>query len=70
MAALRDADSRELDVEAAFPKLVAARTLDDAEDLAALTGRMRSVYAVTCRSRSWPPPWRQARPSVATPKRS
>ena len=34
MAALRDADSRELDVEAVFPKLVAARTLDAAEDLA------------------------------------
>ena len=41
MAALRDAEARGLDVEAAFPKLVAARTLDDAEDPAAvLHGRV------------------------------
>ena len=37
----RDAESRGLDVEAVFPKLVAARTLDDADDLAAvLHGRV------------------------------
>jgi conjugative relaxase-like TrwC/TraI family protein len=41
MAALRDADARGLDVEATFPKLVAARILDDAEDPAAvLHGRV------------------------------
>ena len=41
MAALRDAEARGLDVEAAFPKLVTARTLDDAEDPAAvLHGRV------------------------------
>jgi hypothetical protein len=41
MAALRDAESRGLDVEVVFPKLVGARTLDDAEDLAAvLHGRV------------------------------
>jgi conjugative relaxase-like TrwC/TraI family protein len=41
MAALRDAESRGLDVEAVFPKLVTARTLDDAEDPAAvLHGRV------------------------------
>jgi len=36
LVALRDAEARGLDVETAFPKLVAARTLLDAEDPAAL----------------------------------
>jgi AAA domain len=41
MAALRDAEARGLDVEATFPKLAAARALDDAEDPAAvLHGRV------------------------------
>jgi conjugative relaxase-like TrwC/TraI family protein len=41
MAALRDAEARGLDVETTLPKLVAARTLGDAEDPAAvLHGRV------------------------------
>ena len=41
LAALRDAEARGLDVETAFPKLVAARTLADAEDpAAAMHGRV------------------------------
>jgi conjugative relaxase-like TrwC/TraI family protein len=36
LAALRDAESRGLDVERTFPKLVAARPLDDAEDPASV----------------------------------
>jgi len=36
LAALRDAESRGLDVERTFPKLVAARPLDDAEDPASI----------------------------------
>ena len=36
LAALRDAESRGLDVEGVFPKLVIARALDDAEDPAAV----------------------------------
>ena len=36
LAALRDAEARGLDVEGAFPKLVAVRSLDDAEDPAAI----------------------------------
>jgi hypothetical protein len=36
LAALRDAESRGLDVEQAFPRLVAIRPLDDAEDPAAV----------------------------------
>ncbi|MHB8296567.1 MAG: MobF family relaxase [Acidimicrobiales bacterium] len=36
LAALRDAEARGLDVETAFPKLVAARTLADADDPAAV----------------------------------
>ncbi len=51
MGALRDADSRELDVEAAFPKLVAARTLDDAEDLAAVLHGRGDRWATAAGSR-------------------
>lgn len=41
MAALRDAEARGLDVEAVFPRLATARTLDDADDPAAvLHGRV------------------------------
>jgi conjugative relaxase-like TrwC/TraI family protein len=41
LAALRDAEARGLDVEGTFPTLVAARTLDDADDPAAvLHGRV------------------------------
>ena len=41
MAGLRDAEARGLDVETTFPKLVTSRTLDDAEDPAAvLHGRV------------------------------
>ena len=41
MAAFRDAEARELDIEATFPRLVAGRTLEDAEDVAAvLHGRV------------------------------
>ena len=41
LAVLREAESRGLDVESAFPKLVAARSLDDAEDpAAAIYGRV------------------------------
>ena len=51
MAALRDADSRGLDVEAVFPKLVAARTLDDAEDLAAVLHGRVDRWATSAGSR-------------------
>jgi hypothetical protein len=36
VAALRDAEARGLDVEAVFPKLVASRSLDEAEDAASV----------------------------------
>ena len=41
MSAFRDAEARGLDIEATFPRLVAGRTLEDAEDVAAvLHGRV------------------------------
>ena len=41
MAAFRDAEARGLDIEATFPRLVAGRTLEDAEDIAGvLHGRV------------------------------
>jgi ATP-dependent exoDNAse (exonuclease V) alpha subunit len=41
MAAFRDAEARGLDIEATLPRLVAGRTLEDAEDIAAvLHGRV------------------------------
>ncbi len=47
LAALRDAEARGLDVDAAFPKLVSARTLADAEDPAAVMhGRVDTWVAV------------------------
>ena len=52
VAALQDAESRGLDVEGTFPKLVAVRTLDDAEDpAAAIRGRVdRWIQAAGPRS--------------------
>jgi len=53
LAALRDAEARGLDVEAAFPKLVAARTLADAEDPAAVMhGRVDRWVAAAGSKRS------------------
>jgi hypothetical protein len=51
MAALRDAERRGLDVEAAFPRLVEARTLDDAEDPAAVLHRRVDRWASAAGSR-------------------
>jgi len=46
LAALRDAEARGLDVDETFPKLVAARSLDDVEDPAAvLHGRLNRWVA-------------------------
>jgi hypothetical protein len=53
LAALRDAEARGLDVEASFPKLVAARPLTDADDPAAvLHGRVDRWVATAASRRS------------------
>jgi conjugative relaxase-like TrwC/TraI family protein len=54
MAGLRDAEARGLDIEAALPKLVAGRSLADAEDVAAvLHGRVdRWTRATSSRRRA------------------
>jgi hypothetical protein len=51
MATLRDVEARGLDVEATFPKLVAARTLDDAEDPAAVLHGRVDRWAAAASSR-------------------
>ncbi|MGO9878781.1 MAG: MobF family relaxase [Acidimicrobiales bacterium] len=47
LAALRDAEARGLDVEGVFPKLVALRSLDDAEDPASVMHARVQAWAQT-----------------------
>ncbi|MGO9150085.1 MAG: MobF family relaxase [Acidimicrobiales bacterium] len=51
LRALRDAESRGLDVEGAFPDLVAARALDDADDPAAVMHARADAWARAASSR-------------------
>jgi hypothetical protein len=51
LTAFRDAEARGLDVETAFPKLVAVRSLDDAEDPAAVMHERVDRWAQTAASK-------------------
>jgi hypothetical protein len=51
LAALRDAEARGLDMEGVFPKLVALRSLDDAEDPASVMHARVQVWAHTAGSK-------------------
>jgi conjugative relaxase-like TrwC/TraI family protein len=53
LAAFREAESRGLDVEGTFPKLVAARPLDDAEDPAAVIHGRVDSWAQAASSRRY-----------------
>ena len=54
VAALRDAEARGLDVDAALPKLIASRPLEDAEDLAAVLHSRVDTWVERAASRRQP----------------